>query len=286
MLAFAANSLLCRMALMGGAIDAASFMLIRAVTGAIVLALLMRLFRSTSRIVYDWPSALMLVCYMASFSFGYLELPTGAGALILFVAVQLTMLSSAWHQGERFNIPAWIGIMMALCGLSCMLLPGNGAPNQTGVLLMSLAGVSWGMYSLLGKNGGDPIASTAGNFLLASPVVLVLWLPALFTGSTGITTSGVILAGLSGAVASALGYAVWFAALQGLDASRAAVVQLSVPVIAGAGGVLLLSEALTIRLLLSSAVTLGGIYLVIRSRLPQRKCPPSVIAKPTWRCEH
>ena len=265
MLAFAGNSLLCRMALGQALIDAASFSTVRIVSGAVTLALIvLPRWRRHGRQPADWRMASMLFLYVVFFSFAYLSLAAGTGALILFGAVQLTMFIVALARGESFPLPAWAGLVIAFGGLVYLVSPGLTAPDPLGALLMGVAGVAWGVYSLLGKTAGDPLQATANNFLWSVPMALVVSL--LFIGDAAVTPAGILLAVASGAITSGLGYVVWFAALRGLPAMRAATVQLSVPVIAAVGGVLLLSEPLTARLLLASAATLGGIALVLVQR--------------------
>lgn len=265
MLAFAANSILCRLALGAGAIDAASFGTIRVVSGAAVLALIVaRRTGAHPAALGDWRSALMLFAYVALFSFAYLSLDAGTGALILFGAVQLTMFAVALSRGERFGPVAWAGLAMAIGGLVYLVSPGLTAPPPGAALLMAGAGVAWGAYSLLGRGVPDPLGATGGNFLRAVPMVLVV--SAVFAGDFHATAAGVGLAVASGAVTSGIGYVIWYAALKGLTASSAATVQLSVPAIAAFGGVMLLDEALTLRLVVASAATLGGIAIVLTRR--------------------
>jgi drug/metabolite transporter (DMT)-like permease len=265
MLAFAANSLLCRLALQQASIDAASFGSVRLVSGALVLMAIVR-WRSGPRAAArtDWLAATMLWAYVAGFSFAYLTLPAGSGALILFGAVQLTMFVVGLHSGERFTAAAWAGFALAVGGLLYLLSPGLAAPPLAGTLLMAAAGIAWGVYSLRGRGAGEPVAATAGNFVRAVPLALVLSL--VFASQFKVSGSGVLLAVASGAVTSGLGYVLWYAALSQLSALRAATVQLSVPPLAAIGGVLLLSEALTTRLVIASAAVLGGIALVLLSR--------------------
>ncbi|MFC4931726.1 DMT family transporter [Massilia sp. GCM10023247] len=270
MLAFAANSLLCRLALQGGGIDPASFGAVRVAAGALVLALIVRLRRDGRPAARrDWWSAAMLFAYVACFSFAYLSLPAGTGALVLFGAVQLTMFAVALRAGERFSRPGWIGLALAGAGLVYLVLPGVAAPPLAGTLLMALAGVAWGVYSLRGRGAGDPLGATAVNFLCATPFALALWLP--FAGVAHADARGILLAVVSGALTSGVGYALWYAALPGLGAMRAAIVQLSVPPLAALGAVLWLEEALTLRLVLASIAILGGIALVLRYRGPAKR---------------
>ncbi|MBI3286291.1 MAG: DMT family transporter [Burkholderiales bacterium] len=268
MLAFAANSLLCRLALQQGGIDPASFAGIRLLCGALTLAVIVRSRqRPPSAVRADWLAAAMLFAYVALFSFAYLSLPAGSGALILFGAVQLTMFSAGLRAGERFVPRAWAGLILAVAGLVYLVLPGVTAPPLAGAALMALAGVAWGVYSLRGRGVAYPLAATASNFLRALPFALLLSLLSLpFSGSTHASASGVALAVASGALTSGLGYVIWYAALARLSAMHAATVQLSVPVIAAFGGALLLSEAISARLLFASVAILGGIALVLGSK--------------------
>jgi drug/metabolite transporter (DMT)-like permease len=268
LLAFAANSLLCRLALQQASIDPASFAAIRIVSGAITLALIAR-YRAPRAVPgkSDWISAAMLFIYVAFFSFAYVTLPAGTGALILFGAVQLTMFSAGLRSGERFGAIAWGGLALAVAGLVYLVLPGVAAPSPAGTALMAIAGVAWGVYSLRGRRAGDPLLATAGNFARAVPFALVLSL--LFLSNAKISSVGIALAIAAGAVTSGLGYVVWYAALRKLSALRAAAVQLSVPLIAALGGVVFLSETLTLRLAVASAALLGGIAVVLTSRSPK-----------------
>ena len=206
----------------------------------------------------------MLFTYMAFFSFAYLSLSAATGALILFGAVQLTMFIVALRGGEQFSLPSWAGLTLAIFGLVYLVSPGVTAPDPLGAVLMAIAGIAWGFYSLLGKGATDPVEATAYNFIYSVPLVIITSL--LFIGDFHSSSSGVALAAASGAIASGLGYAIWYAALRGLTATRAATVQLSVPVIAAFGGGLLLSEQLTVRLLLASTATLGGVAMVLAQR--------------------
>ncbi|MEM8766548.1 MAG: DMT family transporter [Pseudomonadota bacterium] len=274
MAAFAANSLLCRMALGSGSIDPASFTLIRLFSGALVLALLLRPhWRELGLTLLwpiSWPSTLSLFTYMVCFSFAYLSLETGTGALLLFGAVQLTMFAVALQGGERFNRWASLGLAMAAGGLVYLVAPGVTAPEPQGAILMALAGVAWGVYSLLGRGAKDPLVATGASFITALPFAALV--SVAFLADQNISYSGFGLAVASGAVASALGYVVWYAALRHLTAARAATVQLSVPALAALGGVVLLSEPLSLRLVLASTLTLGGVALVLYQR-SQRAAP-------------
>ena len=265
MIAFAANSILCRLALQKPLIDAASFGSIRLVSGALTLALIVRwMQRDGKRTKTDWLAAAMLFLYVACFSFAYLSLSAGTGALILFGAVQFTMFVVGLHAGETFRPLSWTGLALAALGLVYLVSPGLSAPAPLGAGLMAVAGIAWGIYSLRGRGVTDPLCATAGNFRRAVPFALLVSL--LFHAGFHAAPAGVALAVVSGAVTSAVGYVIWYAAMRGLSATRAATVQLSVPVIAALGGALLLSEPLTLRLLLSSVATLGGIALVLSQR--------------------
>lgn len=265
MMAFAANSLLCRLALGQDLIDAASFTTARVISGAVVLTLIvLPKWRACGRAPIEWRSAAMLFTYIVFFSFAYLSLSAGTGALILFGAVQLTMIIAALRGGEHFRPLSWIGLMLAFLGLIYLVSPGLTAPDPTGAVLMAIAGIAWGFYSLLGRSAGDPLEATANNFIIAVPLVIVVSL--LFVGEFHSSALGLALATVSGAIASGIGYVIWYAALRGLTATRAATVQLSVPVIAAFGGAALLSEQVTPRLLLASAATLGGVWIVLAQR--------------------
>jgi drug/metabolite transporter (DMT)-like permease len=273
MLAFAANSLLCRLALQQDRIDPASFGAIRLVAGALVLAGVMRSRRQTPAAGGwrgQWASAALLFAYAALFSFAYVSLAAGTGALILFGAVQLTMLGAGLLAGERFTPAGWTGLALALAGLAALLLPGAAAPSLHGAVLMAGAGAAWGGYSLRGRGAADPLAATAASFVRAAPLGVLLALGHAWAASAHADARGVGLAVVSGALTSGLGYVVWYAALRRLTAMHAAAVQLSVPPIAAFGGVLLLGEALTLRLGLASLAILGGIALVLGSRAARR----------------
>jgi drug/metabolite transporter (DMT)-like permease len=261
MLAFAGNSLLCRAALKDNAIDAASFTSIRLISGALILWLIVRSRQTSASGAGNWPSAFALFAYAGGFSLAYVSLPAGTGALLLFGAVQATMIGYAIRAGEHLLKLQVLGLLLALAGLAGLLLPGLSAPPLTGSLLMIGAGVAWGIYSLRGKGSGDPTRVTAGNFLRTVPMAAVLSL--LLWQNTQLDSAGLAYAIASGALASGIGYAIWYTALPLLQASHAATVQLSVPVIAAAGGVVLLGEPLTLRLLVASVAILGGIALVI-----------------------
>jgi drug/metabolite transporter (DMT)-like permease len=264
LVAFAANSLLCRAALGPRAIDPASFSLIRVVSGALTL---LALGGSGRRLGGDWPSALWLGLYLVPFALAYEHLDAGVGALLLFAAVQVTMILAGLSLGERLSPTHLVGLAVALIGLAYLVRPGGGAPSLHGAVLMVLSGVAWGRYSLRGRSAGAALAATRGNFLRCVPVVALVTVTLTGFGPVHYSARGVVLALCSGALASGLGYVIWTAALRDLTATRAASVQLAVPVIAGAGGVLVLSEPLTSRLLLASTLVLGGVALTLRSKL-------------------
>jgi drug/metabolite transporter (DMT)-like permease len=263
LLAFAGNSLLCRLALRDGGIDAASFTSLRLLSGALVLAALVALRArralDTSMARGDWPSALALFAYAAAFSYAYLGLSAATGALLLFGAVQLTMLGRAFALGERLRMRQWLGLALAIAGLVVLLLPGLAAPPVLNAALMLAAGVAWGVYSLRGRGAVDPLAVTAGNFARTLPIALAL--SALAWRGTMVDVHGALAALASGALTSGLGYALWYAALPSLRASTAGIVQLSVPVIAALGGIVLLGEPVGWRFAAAAALTLGGIAL-------------------------
>jgi drug/metabolite transporter (DMT)-like permease len=260
--AFAANSLLCRAALGRGAIDAVSFTSVRLVAGALSLAGL----AATRRSAWPWargrPAALALFAYALLFSLAYLRLPAAVGALALFGAVQVTMIGRGLARGERVGARQAVGLAVCLGGLVGLLLPGLSAPDPGSLALMIGAGVAWGVYSLLGRGAGDPLQANAAAFVLAAPIALAV--QALAAGAHA-SPKGLLLAGVSGALTSGLGYAVWYAALGGLTAMQAAVAQLAVPPLAALGAVAFLGEALSLRLVVCAALILGGIATTLRA---------------------
>jgi drug/metabolite transporter (DMT)-like permease len=270
MTAFAGNSLLCRAALKQTSIDPASFTFTRLISGAVALWLIVNLRRESRPKAGTWPSALALFTYAAAFSFAYLSLPAGTGALLLFGAVQATMLISGLRNGERLGFWQVAGLAVAFAGLVVLLFPGLSAPPLAGSILMLSAGIAWGIYSLRGQTAGDPLRATAGNFLRAVPLAALLGVTML--PWEHFDKAGIGYAILSGAIASGVGYAIWYTALSGLKAASAATVQLSVPVIAAAGGILFLSEPITVRFLFASVAVLGGIALVLFEK--RRALPP------------
>jgi drug/metabolite transporter (DMT)-like permease len=264
--AFAANSLLCRIALRGTGIDAASFTGVRIVAGAITLLIIVWWRQGGARHLPSgsWRSALALFVYAAGFSYAYLQLSAAVGALLLFGAVQLTMIGYGIWSGERLRVPQTAGLLLAVSGLVGLMLPGLSAPPLFSATLMIAAGAAWGIYSLRGRGAGNATEATAGNFLRAVPFAMAL---VFFTPfPLAAEWSGIAYAVASGALASGIGYVIWYAALPGLAATHAATVQLSVPVLTALGGVLFLGEAITPRLMLGSLAILGGIALVIGSR--------------------
>jgi drug/metabolite transporter (DMT)-like permease len=264
MIPLAANSWLCRAALRDTAIDAASFTSIRLISGALMLWLLLKLSHKARSGAGSWPSALALFGYAALFSFAYLSLTAATGALLLFGAVQVTMIALGLRGGERLDAIQVIGVALAFGGLVGLLWPGLSAPPLGGALMMIGAGMAWGVYSVRGKGAGDPIRVTAGNFMLTVPLTLVLSLVLIRDAS--FDPAGFWYAATSGALTSALGYVLWYKLVPLLRATSAATVQLSVPVIVAIGGVLLLGEPITLRLVLASGAVLGGIALVILER--------------------
>ncbi|HMQ05568.1 MAG TPA: DMT family transporter [Pyrinomonadaceae bacterium] len=269
--AFAFNSILCRMALGEQEADAAGFTLVRLMAGAAALALISASIGKTRTVLKagQWASAFFLFAYAIFFSFAYLGLTTGTGALILFGSVQMTMIAAASAKGERPGRLELFGIAAAFGGLVYLVFPGLTAPPLVSSLLMAAAGAAWGFYTLRGKGSTDPLADTTGNFIRTLPMMLLAAIP--FVGSLHLSARGFALAVLSGAIASGVGYAVWYAALRYHTATRAAALQLSVPIIAAAGGVVLLAETADLRLVIAGVLTLGGIAVVIFGRSGYRK---------------
>jgi len=284
MIAFASNSLLCRLALKHTTIDAATFTFIRILSGAVALWLILELrtrlrTEKTTSLLYDgasgsprvtrhlplksgnWLSALALFVYAAAFSFAYVDLSVGTGALLLFEAVQASMIIWGFRKGERLDAIQVVGFVAAVIGLVVLVFPGLSAPPLIASILMLTAGVAWGVYSLRGKGVQNPASVTTGNFVRAVPFSAVVWI--IFIPWTHVDSAGVSYAVISGAIASGLGYVIWYSVLPSLKAASAATVQLSVPVLAATGGILLLGEPLTLRYLLASVAILGGIALVV-----------------------
>ncbi len=284
LIAFAFNSILCRLALRGDEADAAGFTAVRLISGAITLVVISFFFRSVGRphvrkgstkpkgaLTYvratdtgSWLSALCLAAYAVCFSFAYLNLTAGTGALILFGSVQMTMIAIALGRGERPQLLEWLGLAIAVGGLVYLVLPGLASPPLDSSLLMAAAGASWGLYTLRGKGSSDPLADTTGNFVKTVPFAIALIV--IFFLNIHLTTRGIVLAVLSGSLASGVGYTVWYTALKFHTATRAAVLQLAVPVIAAAGGVLFMAEQFTTRLIVAGALILGGIAMTIAGK--------------------
>ena len=271
MIAFAANSLLCRKALGADLIDAGSFASLRTAAGALTLTAILAARGGLRGLIGNhWRTGAMLFSYMVFFSFAYRSIGAGTGALILFGAVQMTMFVAALRSGEAFSPISWGGLALAVAGLVYLVSPGIAAPDPLAALLMAVAGIAWGFYSLLGRAAADPLTATAGAFVAALPAVLAVGTTAGALNGFHIDTTGALLAVASGAVASGCGYVVWYAALRGLTAARAAIVQLSVPVIAAFGGVIFIGEEITLRLIIASVATLGGVAIVLAQRNAKR----------------
>ena len=266
LVAFASNSLLTRLALGTRQLDAASFTAIRLVSGAIVLVAIVIVQSRSSRALIGggFAGPLALFAYAAPFSFAYLRIGAAVGALVLFGVVQLTMIGYGIVRGERPTPIMWVGLALAAGGLLALTVPAVARPDPIGVLLMAIAGVAWGAYSLLGRGTPDPLAANARSFLWSMPFVTLL--AALPRGAVAATPRGIALALVSGAVTSGLGYAIWYRALPGLTVTQAAVAQLSVPVIAALGAAVLLGEAIGVRLIVSGVAVLGGVALVLSAR--------------------
>jgi drug/metabolite transporter (DMT)-like permease len=276
MIAFASNSLLCRAALKQASIDAASFTFIRIFAGAVVLWLVLNLRRMTRTtpsvgLCGNWISALALLLYAAGFSVAYVAVAAGTGALLLFGAVQATMILWGLHKGERLRVIQILGLIVAMTGLVVLLFPGLSAPPLFGSILMLGAGIAWGVYSLRGKKEKDPVTATTGNFVRAVPFAAAVTI--IFLRSLDVDLAGVGYAIVSGAITSGLGYVIWYTVLPSLKAASAATVQLSVPVLAAAGGILFLGEPLTLRYLVASLAILGGIALVVFEKKCARADP-------------
>ncbi|HKI52517.1 MAG TPA: DMT family transporter [Anaerolineales bacterium] len=267
MIAFASNSLLNRLALGHDTIDPTSYTTVRLVSGAVTLFILASLQRKANSSVLSgsWISAVFLFLYAITFSFAYLSLSTGTGALILFGSVQITMIVVALRGGERPSLWEWIGLLLALGGLVYLVFPGLAAPSLLGSALMAIAGIAWGFYTLRGRGSQNPLGSTAGNFVYSVPMILVVLFLSL--KNIHISSSGILYAIISGAITSGVGYAIWYAALRGLTTTRAATIQLSVPVIAAWSGVVVLAENVSLRLFIAGVLVLGGIALALSSRV-------------------
>jgi len=266
LVAFAANSILARMALGAGNIDAASYTIIRLMSGAVILLGITHITgaHSTTKTKGSWAGGLMLFTYALTFSYAYITLDTGTGALILFGAVQITMIIVALISGDRPGLPEWAGLFMAFGGFVFLVLPGVSTPSGLGFGLMTISGIAWGFYTLQGRSSSNPLADTTYNFVRTIPMIAIVALATF--ASSNFSTSGIVLAILSGSIASGLGYTMWYIALGGLSTTQAAVLQLLVPVIAAFGGLIFVAEPITIRLAISAAFILLGILLVLLGR--------------------
>ncbi len=264
--AFAANSLLCRIALGGNLIDPVSFTSVRLLSGAAILFPLSRLGAPSQvvRATASWGSGLALFLYAVAFSLAYIYLDTGTGALILFGSVQATMIGVGLKSGERPPPLQWFGLLTALGGLIYLVSPGIAAPDPLGAFLMAISGISWGVYSLRGRNSAAPLASTSGNFLRTVPLAAAVVVVAL--SSLHATRTGIVLALVSGGITSGLGYVLWYWALRGLSTTKAAIVQLLVPVLAALGGVVFLAEVVSARMVVASILVLGGVAAAVSRR--------------------
>jgi drug/metabolite transporter (DMT)-like permease len=267
LLCFAANSLLCRAALGPGRADPATFTAVRLASGAAALALLLALARRERPSGGSWGSALVLFVYAVPFSVAYVLIGAGIGALVLFAAVQATMVGYGIAKGVRLRPAQWAGVALATAGLADLTLPGAGAPDPAGTLLMAIAGVAWGVYSIRGRSAADPTATTADNFVRSAPLALLFL--ASRASSAHATPAGIALAAVSGALASGGGYVLWYAVLPALGPSRAGTLQLAVPVIAATAAVGLLGEPLTARLATAGVAILGGVSLAVMQRAPR-----------------
>ena len=273
LIAFAANSVLARLGLTIGEIGPWGFSLIRLVSGAVILALLVSRKNGVIKAATygSWSGAAALLVYAAFFSYAYLSLPAGTGALILFALVQVTMVGAGLFLGERLTALQWLGSILAMGGLIYLLTPNIAPPDPIGAFAMALAGLGWGIYSLLGRNTSSqsPTEKTAGNFLRAALLAALLSLPVLFIWPENLPAlKGIGFAVASGAITSGLGYAIWYAALKSLPATRAAIAQLSVPPLAALGGILFLSEPVTQRFMIATVIIFAGIILA--TLLPQK----------------
>ncbi len=269
LIAFAANSLLCRVALGGGLIDPLSFTALRLGSGALALTSISRVIaepRGTDNTGGSWASGFALFAYAAAFSLAYTSLSTGTGALLLFGLVQVTMIGAALKSGEHLGPAQRIGATIALGGLIYLVLPGIASPDPFGALLMGVAGIAWGVYSIRGKGVSAPVRMTTGNFLRSAPMALVA--SAVGSSSAHLEPAGILLALTSGIVTSALGYILWYKALGSLTTTQASLVQLLVPVLAAFGGAAVLSEQVSLRLVAASTLTLGGVALAVWKRGP------------------
>ncbi|MEM7328278.1 MAG: DMT family transporter [Pseudomonadota bacterium] len=267
MIAFAANSVLGRLGLVETDIGAGSFALIRLVSGAVMLVLICSLQAKPVR--GSLRGGIALLVYAGFFSYAYIALSAGMGAIILFALVQITMLGWGLIQGERMSGVQWLGFVIAVAALLWLVSPSLEAPPLWAASAMAIAGIGWGAYSILGRGRGDPTSATTGNFIWASALALPCAAIALVVSPEPLPpVRGVTLAILSGAVTSGLGYVIWYQALKGLTATRAGIAQLTVPAIAAIGGVVFLTEPITLRFALSTAAILGGVALAVLTPTP------------------
>ncbi|MDN3681817.1 DMT family transporter [Vibrio tapetis subsp. quintayensis] len=270
LLAFAGNSVLCRLALGNEQIDAASFTAIRLLSGVLVLFCLLAVagrskpLKSSPSQRGSWWSGFMLFGYAITFSFAYVTLETGIGALILFGAVQITMIVASLVSGDRLHKLEWAGMVVAFVGFIYLVLPTLSTPSWLGFVLMTISGMAWAFYTLAGRGSVNPLQDTGFNFLRTIPLVILLLVASAYNAN--LTLNGLVLAALSGGVASGIGYTLWYSALKGMSTTQAAVVQLLVPVIAAIGGVVFVDEPFSLRLMISSALVLGGILTVVLSK--------------------
>ncbi len=288
LVAFAFNSILCRLALRGEEADAVGFTSVRLVSGAVALSVISYLCGGllvskglTSNVSVkplltrglvqygSWPSAFFLFAYAICFSFAYLGLTAGTGSLILFGSVQMTMIAVAIFKGERPPALEWLGLVIAISGLVYLVFPGLASPPLNNSLLMAAAGASWGFYTLRGKSSSDPLADTTGNFVRSVPMIAIAAIP--YLSKIQLSTRGIMLAVLSGAITSGVGYTVWYAALKFHTSTRAAVLQLAVPIIAATIGIIFLAEVANARLFIAAALILGGIGLTIFGRVAEAR---------------
>lgn len=276
MCAFASNSVLCRLALLPGLLDPGSFTVVRLASGALLLIVLLRVRGSRGWKSPHWGGALALAGYAGPFSYAYVTIPVGVGALVLFAAVQITMVGWDVARGRRVTGHEWSGLTLALAGLAALTLPGAASADPLGAALMGLAGISWGIYSIIGKGSADPLANTGSNFLFAIPFVL----PLLALPSSGVVSADGLLLGLaSGALASGLGYVLWYTVLPRVSSTQAAILQMMVPVLAALAGAMFLDEIIGLRMILAGTAILSGIFLAVVLPAWRTAAPISVIQR-------
>ncbi len=263
LIAFAGNSILCRLALGENKLDAASFTIIRLLSGIVMLFLMSKIFnvKNSSTTKRNYISSCVLFLYAVTFSYAYISLDTGTGALILFGAVQITMILASLTFGNRLQVSEWMGIVTAFSGFVYLVKPSLTTPSLTGFILMTISGMAWGIYTLRGKGSKQPIHDSASNFLYTFPFILALLI--IEFKNTNLSQQGIILALVSGAITSGVGYTVWYMAVRRLSTMQASVVQLLVPIIAATGGVIFANEVISMRLILSSIMIFGGIVFVL-----------------------